>query len=309
MLMFAIAMLCALILAAGTFFMHQTKSKDSSHFIENITTNINNSTQQRSQSKAIFHSKNHYHDIVNQNATMYIDIIDGSINITKSSTNEFSVEEEIYLHRNNSTQKNKSIQCTTYTKDNIRILNRDKNIITNYTIKVPPKTTLQLEAINGSIVIQGIQASITAQTTNGSVQIDEISNNSQITTINGSIRINRSTANLQAKTNNGSITIFNAKNNVQAIANNGSIVVDIISHDFKEIQCKTTNGSIKVTTPDLASLTIDAATNFGSIKTSYPFAIHQKNKYTGATVQGTLASGSSRIDCKSASGTISIYKK
>lgn len=140
----------------------------------------------------------------------------------------------------------------------------------SYTISVPLRTDVEVDTVNGKIVISGVEGEVEADTTNGGVEVEDVSGAVDVSTTNGSIRValrevdeDRS---MRFSTTNGGIQLRlpdDARVSLDASTTNGGIDLDDLEADIRsqsrrhlraevngggpEIRLTTTNGGIKIT--------------------------------------------------------------
>lgn len=145
-----------------------------------------------------------------------------------------------------------------------------RNWSVSYEIWMPMTAAAKLDAFNGSISVEGVHGRLRFHTLNGSVRLSDVSGDVDGETTNGSVAVSVSNGSpggggLRVETTNGSVRLelpkdFSAK--VEASTVNGSIRTDFpitvsgeigkhlsftVGSGGREIEAKTTNGSIPIT--------------------------------------------------------------
>ena len=138
-----------------------------------------------------------------------------------------------------------------------------------YSIRVPQRADLELETVNGKVVVEGIQGQIGLQSTNGGVRVQDAG---------------------------GSVT---------ARTTNGSIDCELREvSDDEDMNFRTTNGSITLTLPSNVQATLSARTTNGSVSTDFPVTVQgtfRKNR-----LEGDLNGGGASLELKTTNGSIKI---
>ena len=139
----------------------------------------------------------------------------------------------------------------------------------SYRILVPTGTNLDLESLNGSIRVAGVNGGVSAQTTNGSVRL---------TDVDGGIR---------ARSTNGAI---------QASFRDGFR----LQHDT---ELRTTNGSVTVEFPSSLSARLEASTTNGSIHTDIPLTVQGR---IGRRISAVLGEGGPDLVLRTTNGSVRL---
>lgn len=139
----------------------------------------------------------------------------------------------------------------------------------SYRVLVPTGTNLDLESLNGSIRVAGVNGGVSAQTTNGSVRL---------TDVDGGIR---------ARSTNGAI---------QASFRDGFR----LQHDT---ELRTTNGSVTVQFPSSLSARLEASTTNGSIHTDIPLTVQGR---IGRRISAVLGDGGPDLVLRTTNGSVRL---
>lgn len=142
----------------------------------------------------------------------------------------------------------------------------------SYRVQVPVGTDLELESTNGSIRVEGVAGGVAARSTNGSVRLSDVAGGVRVRTTNGSIQ-----------------TAFGP----------GSL-------PDRDMELRTTNGSVTLTLPDGAGAQIEARTTNGRINTDFPLTVQGR---LGRRVSGVLGDGGPEIRLTTTNGSIRIERR
>lgn len=139
----------------------------------------------------------------------------------------------------------------------------------SYTVTVPRQTDVEVDTVNGKVVIRGLEGAVDADTTNGAIEVDDVRGSVDAGTTNGSIRVAlqavRDGRSMRFSTTNGAIRLSlprSARVSLDASTTNGGIDLDDLPADVRsqsrrhlradlngggpEIRLTTTNGGIKI---------------------------------------------------------------
>jgi len=147
---------------------------------------------------------------------------------------------------------------------------------------LPPGIELAVESGSGAVMVQGLSAPVTVRASSGAVRVDqidgdvhlqtssgaimasEITGDAKAVSSSGAIRIDRVDGNLDASSSSGSINLMGVTGQISAQASSGAVTVvsDVVGgpYDLGAI-----SGSIRLTVPASASISVDARSSSGSI--------------------------------------------
>lgn len=139
----------------------------------------------------------------------------------------------------------------------------------HYSIRVPQRADLELDTVNGKVLVKGVHGQIGLETTNGGVRVE------------------------------------NAGGSVTARTTNGGIDCELreVSSD-EDMNFRTTNGGITLTLPSDVQASLSARTTNGSVSTDFPVTVQgtfRKNR-----LEGDLNGGGASLELKTTNGSIKI---
>jgi DUF4097 and DUF4098 domain-containing protein YvlB len=137
-----------------------------------------------------------------------------------------------------------------------------------YELTVPRSMSLDLESVNGSIRVSGVNGTHEVETTNGKIELTRCAGSVEASTTNGGISAELTTV---------------AKG--------------------QPLRFSTTNGRIEVTLPPTLAVDVDAGTTNGSIKTDLPIATTRIEKNS---LKGSINGGGTSLRMRTTNGGISI---
>ena len=122
--------------------------------------------------------------------------------------------------------------------------------------------------------------------------------------VNGSIRVSGVNGKHDVETTNGKIELTRCAGSVDASTTNGGIEADLtIVAKGQPLRFSTTNGRIEVTLPPTLALDVDAGTTNGSIRTDLPIATTRVEKNS---LKGSINGGGTPLRMRTTNGGISI---
>jgi Toastrack DUF4097 len=161
----------------------------------------------------------------------------------------------------------------------------------NYEIKVPRRTSLEVNNVDGGIDISEIERDVEAQQVNGDLNLVRLDGDIEANVVNGSMRL---------KEINGS---------VEANSVNGSIEIEIDGMERKtSAELKLVNGDAVIRVDEAAALDLELATFSGEVEVELPVTIKETHR-SGKKITGELNGGGPRVEVIIINGDIRVNKK
>ena len=181
------------------------------------------------------------------------------------------------------------------------------NVSVSFGLKVPKRSNLDMNSTNGKIEIYDIEGKVGSKSTNGSINIEMVSGDVELRTTNGSISASGVRGDTKAETTNGKVDLKEIIGNVSAKSTNGSIYSQIIKIDaVKEMNFRTTNGSVRINLPKGINADLDASTSNGKIYSEIPVLV--KGEISKNHITGKINNGGPLIYVKTTNGDIRILE-
>lgn len=157
-----------------------------------------------------------------------------------------------------------------------------------FKIKVPADCALKLNTSNGRVSVADMLANVDVHTSNGTISIKNVSNSVKAKTSNGTINLEYCQGPIDLTTSNGRVVFTGA-----LVGNDNSI--------------HTSNGTVTIKLPELASTEISSRTSNGKIKCSLPEqrVIDEGKRHFHAVV-GASGGEQSKLSIKTSNGSIHI---
>lgn len=159
----------------------------------------------------------------------------------------------------------------------------------DYRVKVPRRTDLVAESVNGAVRVDGVDGDVDAETVNGRVTLTGVSGR------------------VSASTVNGGLTVRDARGAVSARSVNGSMEVELVEvAPGEDMRFSTTNGSVRLSLPADVRTHLEARTTNGGLHTDFPVEVRGRNsKRVDADLNG---GGSGHLEIHTTNGGIRISR-
>lgn len=141
----------------------------------------------------------------------------------------------------------------------------------SYRVTLPATARVDLESVNGAVIVADVAGTVRATTVNGSVELEGPMADVEAQTVNGSIRATC------ARSDSGSRRSFS-----------------------------TTNGSIRIRLPEDVSGDFEAQTVNGGIHTDFPLTV--SGKFGPKSLRGHIGSGGGRYRLETVNGAVRIER-
>lgn len=149
--------------------------------------------------------------------------------------------------------------------------NRDRlEVDMQYTVRAPAGVHVNVETVNGNVVIRVVDTPVTVETVNGNIEVEAAGAHS-LETVNGSIR--------------------------------GRFTRADWTGEFK---ASTVNGGIDLSFPATLSATVDGSTVNGGIESDFPVTI--EGKWGPKSMRGTIGSGGRTLSLETVNGGIRLRR-
>lgn len=196
----------------------------------------------------------------------------------------------------------------------------------DYTISVPRGTGVEVNAVSSDIRLTDTCGDVNLTTTSGDVQINCIEGDAQIQTVSGDIQVsNVKSRHLDVQSTSGDVQVEDVKGGVGATSVSGDINLSGIDGD--EVTAETVSGDINydgrivdngryrfsahsgdvtLRVPGTLNATVSIETFSGEFESDYQVRI--QSSHVGKNWEGTIGTGSARLQLSSFSGTIALRR-
>jgi hypothetical protein len=165
---------------------------------------------------------------------------------------------------------------------------------------------VSVETVEGSIRVVGGKGNISLHTVEGSVELEGASGHIELNSVDGSIELRESSGEITAESVDGSITLLDIESaDVDASSVDGSIEYDGTIKDGGRYRFQSHDGSVSVSVPERANVTVYVATFSGDFNSCFPVTLKDKTKHRFSF---TLGSGSARLELESFDGSINMCR-
>ena len=127
---------------------------------------------------------------------------------------------------------------------------------------------LDLRGEGGSLFIDSVDGNLIAKTTSGSITVGEVGGSADLRTVSGSILTGKLRGPAKLRTSNGGVEVQQAFDTLKVDADDSEITLGVAHPLPKEIDLRTSAGTITVNVDRNLPLTVDAATRLlGKVRT------------------------------------------
>jgi DUF4097 and DUF4098 domain-containing protein YvlB len=209
----------------------------------------------------------------------------------------------------------------------------------NFTLKVPPSFSVDLDTAGGDISTSGLTGEIKVDTSGGDLNFSQIRGDIHgdtsggdivakdcdgaidLDTSGGRIEVTGGRGKLNVDTSGGNVTVLNRVGDTKVESSGGKLRLGHISGKLNaetsggsvsailpspvagDVSLETSGGGITVVTPSNAALTIDAETSAGIIRSDLPIANVRRDD---DSLKGTVNGGGAKLVLRSSAGSIEI---
>ena len=256
-----------------------------------------------------------------------VDTFDGSIELHSWDRNEVEVEiekramEQVLIEEIRVDARQDGDKITIKITGPQRPQHRNVTIGTHISptarvrVVVPRHANVSATSGDGSIRAEAIEGRIVLQTSDGSVTASRIGGDVEIRSGDGSIRVERATGKLDLETTDGSIGLEAKPTVLKARTGDGSIraniETDTVMADHWDLT--TSDGTITVTLPAQFNAELDAETSDGAVRTNHPLIAddrggEDRESRRRRTLRSTLGDGGKMFRIRTGDGTIRIER-
>ncbi len=157
-----------------------------------------------------------------------------------------------------------------------RSFSRDRGtrMTVKYELTVPRGAEInKIDLINGSILIEGVEGGVCAESINGSVTTRQVAGDIRLSTVNGRISPEFDT------------------------------LVGV-----EKVELDTVNGSVELALTSSAGISLDVETVNGSIRNDFGLHVN-KHKYVGADMRGDIGGGGIEVSIDTVNGSVNVSQR
>lgn len=211
---------------------------------------------------------------VEQLDEILIDIDNGSVILQPTDTKEIRAEFTVKSYNSKSEEEAKkeflNKMICVVDEGKLRVLSDSKFNQVNVDLFIPKQQfeKISVRLLNGNFNLQDASVDrLYAKTANGKVDIERVQfKDAELETGNGSIRLNDSDGEMvEAETINGRVYLSGKLKDVEAKSLNGHVVVTTTDQAAQKINAKTVSGSVELYLPPNVALEGDISTNMGRL--------------------------------------------
>ncbi len=167
---------------------------------------------------------------------------------------------------------------------------------------------VDVKSIDGNLVLQDIDADVRTETVDGNIDLKELINsNCQCKTIDGNIDILESSGNFKANSVDGNIKLLRAKaNDIDAHTSDGRIEIDLEKSDNLNATLKSGDGNVRVSLASGTSVTLNIRTGDGRIRTDLSPVSNLETD--DDLFRGSINGGSGSLSIRTGDGSVDIVE-
>ena len=205
---------------------------------------------------------------------IFIDIDHGSVILQTTDADEVRAEFTVKSYNSKSEEEAKkeflNKMICVVDEGKLRLLSDQKFNQVNVDLFIPKQQydKISVKLLNGNFNVQdALVERLYAKTANGKVDIERLKfKEADLETGNGSIRLNDSDGEVvEAETINGRVYLSGQLKDIEAKSLNGHVVVTTTDAKAQKIDAKTVSGSVEIYIPSQAALEGEISTNMGRL--------------------------------------------
>lgn len=195
----------------------------------------------------------------------------------------------------------------------------------DFEISAPAWMPVEANGVNTDIVIEGIQAAISAETVQGEIRVIGGNGVISLQSVEGEVTLQNARGRIEASSVNEAVTLTNVSGEITAETVNGDIemrgiqseVVDVTTVNGEVVydgsirnngryRFNTHNGDVTVSIPEGAGATVFVSTFNGDFESAFPVTLSGGRH--GKRFNFTIGNGSARVELESFQGTIQLRR-
>jgi DUF4097 and DUF4098 domain-containing protein YvlB len=194
----------------------------------------------------------------------------------------------------------------------------------DYDLTVPTWMAVNLSGVNTTMTVEGVQASIRAETVNGDISVKGGDGLVSLNTVEGSVTLEGAKGRIDVESVNADVTVRNAEGEIRAETVNGAVTLAGVraeSVDASTVngdvlydgpirasgryRLVTHNGDLTITIPAGTSARVSVSTFQGDFESDFPVTLTERR---GKRFDFTLGKGEAALDLESFQGTIRLVR-
>lgn len=173
--------------------------------------------------------------------------------------------------------------------------NCDCDASIRFEVRVPRSVAYDFSKIStasGDIQLKGVRGRVRARTASGEVLVEDV------------------TGEIDASTASGNVSVREASGTVNASSASGDVDVEIARLEGTgNMKFSTASGDVSVRLPSSLDADVHLSSMSGSVKTSFPIEVRERQHGPGSYAEGRLGGGTRTLRISSASGNVSLTGK
>jgi len=141
-------------------------------------------------------------------------------------------------------------------------------VISSLEVHVPAKSRLQIESFAGSITVEGVAGTVSAETVNGSITVSGQAREISAESVNGAVQVSGASTHTKAESVNGSVVVRGASGDLDASTVNGRL--EVSGGAFERAHLETVSGSLVFEGALVSGANLETETVSGSVTIALP---------------------------------------
>ena len=158
-------------------------------------------------------------------------------------------------------------------------------VVSSLEVHVPAKSRLQIESFAGSITVEGVSGTVSAETVNGSITVSGQAREIAAESVNGAVQVSGASTHTKAESVNGSVVVRGASGDLEASTVNGRL--EVSGGSFERAHLETVSGSLSFEGGLASGATFEAETVSGSVTLALPASVAAD--FSISTFSGSVA--------------------
>lgn len=196
-------------------------------------------------------------------------------------------------------------------------------------VSVPARSALEIEAFSADVLVSGTKGAVQVESVNGNIVVRTAAGDLDLNTVNGSIEVEGTSARVRAEGVNGGVTLRGVSGDVQASTVNGALSVEggnLLAGRFETVSgalkvsatldpnarldLESVSGGVQLSLPATSAARFALSSFSGSIHSELGGEVKRTSKYTSESeLDFVTGDGKATVDVRTLSGTIQLRKR
>jgi hypothetical protein len=128
-------------------------------------------------------------------------------------------------------------------RDSATLVKNTKHITVDYTLAVPPNSAIEVQEVQGTIVVSDVSGRVKATSKRGDITLYHVTGLAQATSESGNLNFWGVTGDAFGKTVSGNFSYSGVRGDIQATTNSGAVTILVTPQAIAEVLYNTVSGS------------------------------------------------------------------